>query len=373
MPHDDDQSSAAGYEVFTTNDYDIEKLISLKQTAPEELPSINPVLRVLIEGVCNETSPLSAFLGAPHLLQMIWTIVYESWKEMIIQSKGFSIINTNWKDITFPPPQGVNINMMPFFMERSFKKCKLPHYIEPYWSQIFGKHKVISEEEVGNIGYLTIHEGCVVENDTQGITGIHTDCSGEVVLGENECGDIIYLGRVSEDNEDKMIYNIENRNGGGFMKTRTYASLRSCDHRRRMVQVPVLFGGIYMASNVSDYCEVWDCQVLPDNNGKEIIGNLGDIEHLREFLPNSKRMSKNRIYWITDRTPHKSVPLEKGTYRQYFQLVTSQVSVWFEEHYTKNPLGVVPNYEKTKVVKGSMFENNLALLGLKPKDDQRRR
>ena len=57
----------------------------------------------------------------------------------------------------------------------SFKKCKLPHYMGPYWSQIFGKHNLILDEEVGNIGYLTIHEGWVVESNTQGITGIHTE------------------------------------------------------------------------------------------------------------------------------------------------------------------------------------------------------
>ena len=45
--------------------------------------------------------------------------------------------------------------------------------------------------------------------------------------------------------------------------------------------------------------------------------------------------------------------------------MTSEVSLWFEEHSTKNPLGVVPDPEITAIVKGSKFEDNFALLDLK--------
>ena len=73
-------------------------------------------------------------------------------------------------------------------------------------------------------------------------------------------------------------------------------------------------------------------------------------------------MDANTLYWITDRTPHESLPLTAGTYRQYVRVVTSEVSLWFEEHSTKNPLGVVPDPSITKVVKGSKFVDNLSLL-----------
>ena len=133
-----------------------------------------------------------------------------------------------------------------------------------------------------------------------------------------------------------------------------------------------LDGGIYLASSVGDSCKLWDCQVNPGYDGGEIIGHLGDIEHLRDFLPDSDErvmsngteypltevMEENTLYWITDRTPHESLPLDRETHRQWFRLVTSQVSLWFEDHSTKNPLGIVPDPEITTIVKGSKFEQN---------------
>ena len=49
------------------------------------------------------------------------------------------------------------------------------------------------------------------------------------------------------------------------------------------------------------------------------------------------------------------IVLTEGAYRQYFRLVTSEVSLWFEDHSTKNPLGLVPDPNITKTVKGSKF------------------
>ncbi|KAI9359317.1 hypothetical protein DFJ73DRAFT_817841 [Zopfochytrium polystomum] len=76
------------------------------------------------------------------------------------------------------------------------------------------------------------------------------------------------------------------------------------------------------------------------------------------------------MIWMTDRTPHESVPIEvPGTFRQYFRLVTSQVSVWYEEHSTKNELGVVPP-ETVVIVKGDKFRDKDhskdAELGIRP-------
>ena len=118
-----------------------------------------------------------------------------------------------------------------------------------------------------------------------------------------------------------------------------------------------------MASNVRYSCAVWKCTLQADENGDEIIGHLGDAKHLRDVLPRKPiRMSENFIYWITDRTPHESLPMVKSGWRQYFRLVTSEVSLWYEEHSTKNPFGVVPDPNITKVVKGNKFKDNIALL-----------
>ena len=41
--------------------------------------------------------------------------------------------------------------------------------------------------------------------------------------------------------------------------------------------------------------------------------------------------------------------------RQYFRLVTSEVSVWYEEHSTPNPLGIKPP-DSVKIIKGNKFK-----------------
>ena len=65
-------------------------------------------------------------------------------------------------------------------------------------------------------------------------------------------------------------------------------------------------------------------------------------------------MIVGEMVWMTDSTPHESLPLKKGTYRQYFRLVTSQVSVWYADHSTPNPLGITPPHHVT-IVHGNKF------------------
>ena len=48
----------------------------------------------------------------------------------------------------------------------------------------------------------------------------------------------------------------------------------------------VMNGGIYMASNVSDSGRVWNCRIVNDpESGESVVGQHGDIEHLRHLLP----------------------------------------------------------------------------------------
>ena len=111
-------------------------------------------------------------------------------------------------------------------------------------------------------------------------------------------------------------------------------------------------------------------QLLTDNHKKYMVKNrlrlfldllpprLGNVEHLQDFLPEQGiDLKPKRLYWLTDRwqiptfilkrfvheiktdrwqipwyiffvvsrTPHESLPLKKGAFRQFFRLVTSQV------------------------------------------------
>ena len=118
-----------------------------------------------------------------------------------------------------------------------------------------------------------------------------------------------------------------------------------------------------MASNVENSCKVWNCHILrPEAAYPDVIGSHGDIEHLREFLPvDNEVVGANTLYWITDRTPHEALLLSGGTYRQFFRLVTSEVSFWFQDHSTKNLLGVVPDPKFTRILEGSKFDGKVCL------------
>ena len=106
-----------------------------------------------------------------------------------------------------------------------------------------------------------------------------------------------------------------------------------------------------MASNTPDSTSVYDALIcvepfpvhrtdLPAGVYDGDIGGLGavrgkvcsinvnahgDIGHLRQTLAGREtHLMPDAIYWMTDRTPHESLPLKAGTLRQYFRLVTSK-------------------------------------------------
>jgi hypothetical protein len=317
----------------------------------EEITRLNPVARAIMQGLYDPESPLHKLLGMHNVLKAIWNNVVEYWKSKItksdilayienpegdvpyvsfakVQTKAIVYINEKDVVVEFPKPTDININMMPFIMERNFQETKLPEYLEDYWKNII-QHCINRfsdySYEIGKVGYLTIHESHVDEATSQRRPGIHTESPGIVAL---------------TDDQERVVFNYLT-----WGEEYIYAGLD-------------LEGGIFMTSNVENSCRVWNCQIeRPEDDSIDIVGEHGDIEHLREFLPDdSETMAANHLYWITDRTPHESLPLTKGTYRQYFRLVTSIVSAWFEDHSTKNPNGVVPDPEMTKIVKGSKFD-----------------
>ena len=53
--------------------------------------------------------------------------------------------------------------------------------------------------------------------------------------------------------------------------------------------------------------------------------------------------------------------LEQDTFRQYFRIVTSNVSFWYKDHSTPNPLGVVPDPSITKTVVGDKFSEGVEI------------
>eukprot|EP01084_Bolivina_argentea_P105393 188712_1 len=224
--------------------------------------------------------------------------------------------------IRFPKPTDIQINMMPFIMHRTFKHSKLPNYLKSYWPII----KTILDydpTQINKIGYLTIDEALIQPNKTHRTPRAHTESPGTFVIGDGT----------------PMTKAVQIGWGHGYIN----------DNQQR--------DGIYIASTISNSCAVWKCKIIP-NHKREIIGKHGDLEHLKYFLPNKFILEKNRLYWITDRTPHESLVLstEKSVYRQFFRLVTHKLSRWYEQHCTANPNGVVPDKTITTVMKGNKFE-----------------
>lgn len=311
----------------------------------EETTDLNPVARVILQGLYDAESPFHLLAGMHYILKAIWHNLVTYYKSSIKKgnSQDLSYVKVKWGHfytssdshadwlVRFPDPSDIDINMMPFVMAKTFKETKLPDYLRTYWDQILDQ--CIVRSELGKIGYLTIQESYVEKHSTQRRPGIHTESPGTVMLKEG-------TGKL---NVSSKFFSW----GSGVFST-----------------TQELLGGIYMASNVPNSCKIWNCKILqPDDGSPDVVGEHGNIEHLRAFLPSScEVLNANTVYWFTDRTPHESLPLTEGTYRQFFRLVTSQVTYWYEEHSTKNPNGVVPDPNITKVVRGSKFDGNCYLV-----------
>ena len=334
---------------------------------------MHATLKTILEGVYDPDCILNVLLGKPHIVRNIWIFIKNSWKRHIKlptkndidhyndyrddfsydKASGATLVN----DLAFfrlagycqfPEPTNININMMPFIVSTVFEKTKLPASVLPYKDMIrqviqtaYGWNNRNKAALIGKIFFLTIQESWVEENTSQRRAGLHTDNPGPIKIRKSS-------GLSNSEDEMKT---------GGFSKGSGSHNFVECWHHWGNTND---LGGIYMASNVADSCQVWNCKVIPDEEtGLEVISHFGDIEHLREFLPAEESvqiLDESCIYWITDRTPHESLPLKKGQYRQFFRIVTSDVSLWFVDDNTENPNGVKPDPTITKLVKGSKFK-----------------
>ena len=89
--------------------------------------------------------------------------------------------------------------------------------------------------------------------------------------------------------------------------------------------------------------------------GVGVIVRHGNVEHLRGLLGPGYAMGAGELVWLTDATPHESLPLPKGTPRSYFRLVTHALGAWYVEHSTPNPLGIKPG-PGVRIIHASKFQ-----------------
>ncbi len=278
---------------------------------------VDPVARVLLAGALlpsNKNSPFSELSKCLHLVEEIYCIVRASWKDDLIigpPSFGYwfpeqyldpeqvgemcrtsSVAHIG--NVIFPPPRGININMMPIEISPtriSGIPMEYEHYrdiIEKccFFQYTTYKYNFPDDDRFKSIAYLTIHESRVENEQWQRRPGIHT----EVFFS--------YAPRVDWHDWGQF-------NGAS--------------------------GGIFSASTVSGSSRIWNAKIprVPNSALQEGC----DIEHLRAVLNENAEWVEpeaGEVYWMTDSTPHKSLPLKAGTYRQYFRLVTGYVSVWWE-------------------------------------------
>ena len=195
--------------------------------------------------------------------------------------------------------------------------------------------------------YLTIQETQVKPGKTQRRPGLHVDRPGEVKIKNTEM-------MMMEDRKGKgKAHKYQGHRWGAGSCHMFNKNMKNMEdyYDNYMEKLYVTFGGIYMASSVDDSCRVWNCSV-----GEEGVGRLGDIEHLRHVMPGAgTKLRSHQIYWITDSTPHESLPVKTKTMRQFFRIVTSEVSLWYENHSTPSPKGVLPDPRITKIVRGDKF------------------
>ena len=203
------------------------------QSAPEveAFPATrDEIFLALLSGVHDAESPLSALRGIPHVIKLIFTLATNEywWKKCIVvpdfeldaeivrlflnhnisetrklcKEKEFLFLtelskgrhpNPKKDRLEFPPPKDININMMPFILAKSFKHCKLPNYLKPYWPFIERcatqeLNKALSpwfdtfSSHFGKVCYLTINESLVDSGETQRRPGLHVDCPGHVTV-----------------------------------------------------------------------------------------------------------------------------------------------------------------------------------------------
>lgn len=215
-------------------------------------------------------------------------------------------------EVQFPNPIGLNVNMLPFIMG---DKNSLPEPLRCYFPLIL--QCPVSEDEYGKVVYLTVSEGQVEADSTQRRSGLHVEAAGGIA-GVN----------------GKLLAGTESNWGGG---------VRDSFYMGGDVEgEPDKYnGGLFMASNVNDSCEIWDALV---GKGHGIVDYHGSGEHLRPFIGKGTKLKANELAWLTDRTPHEALPQTKSGYRQFFRLVTSNISVWFRQHSTANPKVPIPDH-----------------------------
>lgn len=207
-------------------------------------------------------------------------------------------------DLQFPKPVGIRINMMPVDIYGA-----LPSFLEGYRSLI--RNCLVVHDQRRTVSYLTIDESEVPVGHTQRRSGLHIDRPGSILDG------------------GVRITSLDPRHRGMAWGVGRYS----------FDDLPL--DGIYMASTVACSTKVYPVTIVDPEDASDAHGG---IEHMREYLGEGRTLRANELCWLTDRTPHESLPQTSSpVYRQFFRLVVGRISHWHTRHNTRNPLGLMPD------------------------------
>lgn len=207
--------------------------------------------------------------------------------------------------VDFPPPRDRNVNMMPFVLG---DRASLPDDLADYWHMI---EEADCTFEPGRIAYLTVQESWVRVGETQRRPGIHTD--GTAVFG---WGGGAWGGGISDPQPAKPPPKPANP------WPRPWPNRPSEPLPKK--------NGIYTASTDGRCCFWNEARYDVDTHGALLAPPVGTCLFA----------CPSTLYWLTDRTPHESLPAQEDGYRQFFRVVSHEIGVWFTRHNTPNPLGV---------------------------------
>ena len=207
--------------------------------------------------------------------------------------------------------------MMPFKIFYPYKT--LPEYLHkyiplihscpiyPYTYNSDGTYKSLDK-----ICYLTVHESFVKKGETQRRGGLHIERPGLITSNSRF---------VKKEPFGTNEYSLLSWGLGCY----GYDGM------------PV--DGIYMATNTPKSCKIYDVLI---NEPEKITDKHGGLDYIMrtklDKLDKSYYMEPNKLYWLTDTTPHESMPVEEDCYRQFFRLIVGKISVWYSQHNTANPL-----------------------------------
>lgn len=281
----------------------------------------------VLRGTLDNSNPMCKLRGNALVLSKILNEVDKYYEDHIDRD------SVAWDTLCmlmgpFPKPTGLCINMMPIDLKSLSFRNGLPEVCRPYLSLIracrtswYDHHT--GDENRDRVAYLTISESYVDVGKPHRRQGLHIERPGALRYG----------GRIVKACNEQSLYHklawglghygFSEKNGG---------------------DIPI--DGIYMASNVSDSCQIYPQLIVEPH---EVTDAHGGIEHMRDRLGTGRGLAANELVWFTDRTPHESLPIppqpDGGTrvHRQFFRLVVGPISVWYSKHNTPNPDGLLPD------------------------------